>query len=81
MRVVKDGSGRNRILVAAINALIQMTCFACLAFSLKAYNPPRTAIFLDANQTVGPANMLKMSDTLLFGIKLAERLEEGDSSA
>jgi len=70
--VMKDRSGSNRILVAAIDALIQMAVFARLAFRVKGHNPPRATSFSDANEAIRPANLLKMSDTELFGIENLE---------
>jgi hypothetical protein len=78
VRVVEYRPGRNRILVAAINALVQMACFARLASGVKAHNPSRTATCSDATEAVRPANLLKMSDAEFFGIELLERLEKRD---
>lgn len=69
VRVMEYSSGRHGILIAAINALIQMSWFARFTFCVKGPNPSRAATFSNANKAVRPPNLLQAFDAELFRLE------------
>src|SRR5205085_4360266 len=73
--IMENRSRRNGILITAINALVQVAFFACLAFRLEVHHTRRVAT--DTAQAFGPTNLFKVSDTFLFGRELVNDLKNG----
>jgi hypothetical protein len=70
---VKDCSGRDAVLIAAVNTLVEVACLARLAFRLKVHHA--LGVAADALQAFGPANLFKVLDALLFRTELLHDLE------
>jgi hypothetical protein len=65
MGIMENASGCYGILIAAVNALIQVAFFASLAVSIKLKN--MLVIATDATKSSWPADTLEVSDALLQG--------------
>jgi len=62
-------SGGDGVLIAAVDALIQMARLTRSALGVKSHDPPRAATVADADQPVRPAGSFKMGYVLLFVIE------------
>src|SRR5205085_989515 len=66
--VMENRPGRNAVLIAAINALVEVALFARLAFRREVHHARGRAA--DAPQTFGPTDALKVLDASLFRVEL-----------
>jgi len=74
MRIVKNGSHGDRELIPAIHAFIKITNLFGFPQSLELHYPGTPA--LDTGGAMGPANALKVLDTLFFGVEALENFKD-----
>ncbi len=74
MGIVKDRSGSDRVLVAALIALVQVPIFLGLNFRMK--GDDLLALASDALQAARPADAFQMLNALFLGVELGDDLED-----
>ena len=75
MRIVKDSPDSYRVIVFAIDTLIEMAHFA--GFALGFIPKHAFTLAFRANQTIRPAYALKMFDALFLSVEAFDNLENG----